>query len=142
MAYAGVTVGMACTSYVQFGGCAAHDLDLPGLLIAFLGVCLTIVGLGSLLSYRGQEARPVAALHDADAALLGQAESTGNLLFTALVGLGLAIAEGFPLYNIALLTMEAKPPTFDPVLFTGIVALFAVGDAFVLFLLYTWTESQ
>lgn len=81
-------------------------------------------------------------MHDADPYFVGRAETEGNLLFTVLVGLGLLAAEAFPLYGLAMETIEATPPTFDPASFAATVLLSGIGDLFLLFLVHTWTETE
>ena len=144
IAYVGITIGMACTSYLPFTHeCTRPSLALPGLVAAFLGGCLALFGLVSALTYDGKEA-PILLppVHHPAPAIGARAEHLSRLLFVALIGAGLAAAEAFPVYDLAEMTMEARPPTFDPATFAADLVLFAIADLIVLFLAYTWAGTD
>lgn len=125
---------LACTQ-PTYGGCLAHDYGYIGALMIFIAGVFSFFGFISLLTYRGsavprsREKRFI----EIDPFLAARAEGQARRLFVALIGLGLAVIEAIPIYNIAT-TMD-----FDPIGLAIAIALFAVGDLCVLLLIYLWT---
>lgn len=142
MAYMGVTIGMACTSTLLYGTCADHALALPGLLTALTGGSFALVGIASILTWRGRETGPrhARAPGGVDPAVLGQAERRGNVLFLALVGVVLVVVELIPLYDVAQVIAKS-PSTFDAGFFEAYVALWLLADAILLALGYVWLRT-
>ncbi len=144
MVYIGVMVGMTCTSYVPLTSyCSGRDLALPGYGTAFIGVCLALVGLGAWLARGGEEA-PLREppLRIADPVLSDRVDRDSRLAFVGLVGVGLVIAEAFPVYSLAVQTMQGPNATFSPAWFAADVILFAFADLMVLLVLWGWTGTQ
>lgn len=144
MVYVGLLAGMMCTARLPITDyCVAHDLAIPGYGIAFVGGCVALLGLGWFLSKGGEDAPPrEPPLRIADPVLSDRVDRASRLTFVGLIALGLAVAEAFPIYSLALQSMAGSHATFDPVWFAADLALFAVADLMVLFVVYQWTESQ
>lgn len=144
MIYVGVMVGMTCTSYLPITNyCDAHDLAVPGYGTALIGLCLALVGLGAFLARGGEEAPPrEPSLRIADPLLSDRVDRDSRLVFVGLVGIGLVVAEAFPIYSLALQTMQGPNATFSPIWFAADVVLFALADAMVLLVIWAWTGTQ
>lgn len=136
-----------CTGTVPFDGCGERAYGFPGFALLFVGICVGLYGLGSLIATVGKEVRELPPdWHPggprASPEVEAEAEHLATIVWGAILMAILVAAEAFPIYNLVVLTSSGARPTFNLGAFLVDMVLFGIADAFIVFLAVTYGANN